>query len=293
MTLAQVANELLLSKRHVQALEAEDPGAFYNHTFYQQAQRRYASLLGFAVAPVAETAGPEVAVVEPLPLAKPPTLADMPAGLGATRAGPAEKKGRGLRTALLVVLMLATALLVWRGETLVDGVLGMMERGPAAAPQEPSTGTSTEPVEAAEAAPTTGQDYGTAQESVEVPKAAAVANALASIDSTSGGEIESVGIVPVGEAVYLFDAHRLCWIFAREVSGKETQVTLKAGQRLALPGQLSYLAVGDVSAARVWVDGSERDLSGFSSNGRVARLGPAELRLLRNGANAATTPPTD
>ena len=301
MTLAQVAGSLLLSQRHIEALEADDPAAFYNHAFYERARRRYVVLLGLAApsdeplsTPIeADLEAPALPQITPWPTA--------PSTSSTRRASPVT--GSRIRTALMVlVLLIPTAILVWQRDALIE----MLERAVGTDPQHPAEAPSAEP----EAPPTppgaTPSTMGPTPLSQPLiapagttgapPPASAVTEAsrpppknLVTADEEPAIDITET----VGDAAYLFEAQRLCWVFAREISGKETKVTLKAGQRLALPGELNYLAVGDLSAVRVWVDNSERDLGTFSANGRVARLGPAELRVLRNGAGASNLSPTD
>ncbi len=266
MTLAQVAGALLLSQRHVEALEADEPTAFYNHTFYQQARRRYAVLIGLS-APPDEPAPPPIEVDFERP---PPAVTARPSAVSTTRR---HRPVRRLQAVLVALFAVALAgLLVWQG----NGPPGMLVSDIEPSPQ-PATAT---PPDVPDAVP---------EQPAAVPDAAgatpvAEPAARSTIDNTPAGPLDTNAAEPAVDAVYLFEAQRLCWVFARQINGKETKVTLKAGQRLALPGLLRYLAVGDLAAVRIWVDGSERDLQGFSADGKVARLGPAELRELRSGA---------
>jgi len=300
MTLAQVAGALLLSQRHVEALEADDPAAFYNHTFYQQARRRYAVLLGLSAPPDVPVIAATEAEPEPQTLAQAPAHATAVSADQPRRAAPVS--GARISAVLAMVIALAlTALLVWQGETL----LGMLADDPAPTPPlvadapievpdpVPETVMAADPAEGATA---TKESATPAPASTDTPPPKVAPDAPKPLSGPVAGTAIESGIeiiAPAAETVYLFEAQRLCWVFARENSGKETKVTLKAGQRLNLPGQLSYLAVGDLAAVRVWVDGSERNLAAFSANGRVARLGPAELRVLRNGTSASSLSPTD
>ncbi len=300
MTLAQVAGSLLLSQRHVEALEADDPSAFYNHTFYEQARRRYAVLLGLAAPPDEPLDTPIAADLEAPPV---PPITPRPAATSSSstrRTSPVT--GARIGSVLLALLLLAsTAFLIWQR----DGLIEMLERVLGSDVQDPAGVPSAEP----EPQPSPPEAMPSAMESAaplqpalaptgptRTPPAGAVAESPPQQPNSvvAPEEIPNIGVgEQVGDAAYLFEAQRLCWVFARETNGKETKVTLKAGQRLALPGRLAYLAVGDLSAVRVWVDSSERDLATFSANGRVARLGPAELRVLRNGAGASSLSPTD
>ena len=297
MTLAQVAGALLLSQRHVEALEADEPTAFYNHTFYDQARRRYAVLLGLAAPPDEPPATPIAADLEAPPVPQITLRPTASSTISPHRASPVT--GARIRAALLaLVLVVSTALLIWQRDALVE----MLERVPGSDPQTPAEVPSAEPEPPPappDATPSTAESPLSRESAPAVdmpPQANGVPDATRpppnSIVATE--EVPNIGVGEhPGDAAYLFEAQRLCWVFARETSGKETKVTLKAGQRLALPAQLNYLAVGDLSAVRIWVDSSERDLASFSANGRVARLGPAELRVLRNGSGASNLSPTD
>ena len=290
ITTAQAASQLLLSQRHIDALEADDPSAFYNITFFEQARRRYAQLLGL-IEPSAQPteAPPETEILPP------------PAASHSSSAPPAFERGRGERgkpRALLagILLLLVLGVLAWQGDALRGAISGWFAAPtpevalPAAPALEPATQGAAEPASAQDVpAETPSMDTPPAQDTPPQTGATQEATKPAKTvaRSTAGPLTDGSANAPetaVGDTAYLFEAQRLCWIFARESSGKEVQLTLKAGQRLTLPSQLAYLAVGDLGAVRVWVDGSQRDLSSFSANGRVARLGPAELRALRSGS---------
>ncbi|NCU95226.1 MAG: hypothetical protein EBV48_05045, partial [Betaproteobacteria bacterium] len=81
MAIEDVANRLLLSPRQVRALEDGLVSAFYNQSFFNQAQTRYLELLGLSVAdtPLPFVSGAGIDRVTPSPVApmlsaeRPPT----------------------------------------------------------------------------------------------------------------------------------------------------------------------------------------------------------------------------
>lgn len=81
--------------------------------------------------------------------------------------------------------------------------------------------------------------------------------------------------------VWEFEASSLSWVFARDISGRETEATLKPGDRIQVRGRLTYLAIGDAAAISVRIDGTERDLSSLPRAGRAVRLRGPELDALR------------
>ncbi|MFZ4498363.1 MAG: helix-turn-helix domain-containing protein [Burkholderiales bacterium] len=277
MTLAQVAGALLLSQRHVEALEADEPAAFYNRNFYDQARRRYAVLLELVDAKAPSAIEPAPADESPAPVLLPRQAAD---SLG-TR--PAAAPARGLPTKALILALLASTAgiyVVSQGDAVLESIRGALPTAPVAtAPLAPARDDAVP-----ESAPSTAQP-------LPAPLDKPTGNGPGP-DSSAPDARQAPNLVPQAtapEPAFLFEAQRLCWVFARQTSGQETKVTLKAGQRLALPEDLRYLAVGDLSAIRILVDGEPRDLGAFSSDGRVARLGPAELRSLRTGSPPASS----
>lgn len=287
MTTAQAASQLLLSQRHVEALEADDPSAFYNITFYEQARRRYARLLGLIDSSAEPTETLLEADTRPPPVAS--HSASAPPTFGRERRNPL-----GLLAGILLLVVLGV--LAWQADALQGAISGWFagpsseDALPAAPALEPAIQDAAEPANRQDVpgeAPTTDKppaqepppQTGATQDATRPAKA--VAKSTADRHTEDSANAPETG---VGDAAYLFEAQRLCWVFARATSGKETKITLKTGQRLTLPSQLAYLAVGDLAAVRVWVDGSQRDLSPFSADGRIARLGPAELRTLRSQA---------
>jgi len=301
MTLAQVAGSLLLSQRHVEALEADDPAAFYNHTFYEQARRRYAVLLGLVLAPDEPLDEPTKSDLEPPPV--PQVVARSAAVSDSNARHESAFSSRQIRAAgLALLLLLLVALLIWQRHALFEmlgRVLGADSQSPA-----DTLSAEPEPLPTPPEATPSATEFTPPSQPASLPagpastptQASAVPNTLMpppNSDATPAG-VPSVGVdEPVSGATYVFEAQRLCWVFARETTGKETKVTLKAGQRLSLPGRLAYLAIGDLAAVRVWVDGAERDLTPFSTDGRVTRLGPQELRAVQDGIDASIAPLPD
>jgi hypothetical protein len=80
---------------------------------------------------------------------------------------------------------------------------------------------------------------------------------------------------------FVIHANGLCWVFARDTSGRETEVTLRAGEDLQLARDLNYLAIGDVTAIELRFGSQTRDIVGLAKDRRVLRLNQTELSRLR------------
>jgi len=285
MTAAEAAAALMLSQRHIEALETDQVAGFYNPSFYRQAQRRYAVLLGLAPAEA-----PTMPAAPGAPAVSPPTPA------AAARPGAATAAKRSLSMRLLALLALAAAVFaIAEGDALI-ALLGGASSGSAVAtapPPAPQRDAPAEPAPAAALPAPTGLPENPATvPTPDVATAPAARAAASAAMATPPATREAVASAPPPGSptpALLLEALGPCWVFARQTSGKETELTLSAGQQLVLPGSLSYLAVGDVSELRVFVAGAPRDLAPFSRDGRVARLRATELRLLL--AEAPPTPP--
>lgn len=277
MTTAQVSRALLLSQRHIEALEADDPSAFYNASFYEQARRRYAELLGLELP--ADAPPPSTSL---LASGTDGVTASSPMRGSRIKTGPHahSRKSNSRWIGVVWVAIGAAGLVTWYG----FGPFGLPtandearpDRSLAAIADAPANAEPPASVEApADAGPRT--DTSVPAQVVTTPPASAAPDtgsiAIAATASTAWTAEDSSG--------YLFEAHQPCWIFARKTDGDVTTLTLKAGQRLTLPKQLRYLAIGDITAVRLWTQGTERDLQRFSADGHIVRLGLTELRALQ------------
>ena len=280
MTTAQVSRALLLSQRHIEALEADDPSAFYNASFYEQARRRYAELLGLELPPDAPSPSTSL-----LASATDRATASSPMRGSRIRTGPdiPPRKSNSRWIGVTWMAIGAAGLVTWYG----FGPFGLpmandearSDRSLAAVADAPA---SAEPPASAEAPADAGPrtDTSVPAQVVTTPPASAAPD-TGSIAIAATAATASTARTAEDSSGYLFEAHRPCWVFARTTDGDVTTLTLKAGQRLTLPKQLRYLAVGDITAVRLWAQGTERDLRRFSADGHIVRLGPTELQALQ------------
>lgn len=320
IAIADVANRLLLSQTQVRALEAGDASAFYNLGFYAQAMKRYRALLGLPEHAVASAlaqpadidASPTTQPAEDRPAASAatPRLAPAPQTATAELAPPAEdhattpkagtplpaRQPRVLLPTLSLVLLLVTGIYaITHSDTIEPALRDLLAiisspkpaavahtaatadpadptaTGPEQGPESPASARAI-PLDAAPAEPTADAHPPT----LTAEPASAPAGPTASTST-----ITVVQEQPARVSGFELVASGLCWVFARDADGKETEVTLRPGQSISLPGNLAYLAIGDVGAVTLRVNGTERDISKLSGDSRVARLRLADLDTLR------------
>lgn len=298
LAIADVADRLLLSRLQVRSLESGEVKAFYNRAFYDQAIKRYRELLGIPAGQTTSTTAPPPEAVTPLI----PTLpeqtgvntaeADTPAEEDVVeRPGPAPTQDprdrSGVLPTLLVLTLLASGVYAithleqlsdtvdrWlastpRPEPLASGqVAGPSTPGETAEPPQDNSSDPTATVTHSEAAGSAPATEETLAASADTRPASAAAP---SASRRPGGG-------------YQIEAQGLCWVFARDANGKETEVTLRQGERTSFPDALTFLAIGDINAISLRIDGVERDLSSLSKDGRVVRLRQVDLENLRSGA---------
>lgn len=322
IAIADVANRLLLSQTQVRALEAGDASAFYNQGFYAQALKRYRTLLGLPEQAeasslpqpaVSDTPSSSLQVTEDSPTAPAATTWSAPAPQTASgdQAPPADDRSTAstgdipapsrkprvlLPTLSLVLLLVAGIYAITHGgaiETALRDLLAMIsppkpaavalieaapdpadaaETGPGQGPESPASAPAIQP-DATPSAPDARGPARPADSAVSPP---------APINPTSS--IPVVPEPPTRATGFELRASGFCWVFARDADGKETEVTLRPGQSVSLPGNLAYLAIGDVDAVALRFNGSERDISKLSGDSRVARLRLADLDALRRAS---------
>jgi len=319
LSVGDVAGRLLLSKRHVLALEAADPSAFYNESFYRQAMARYRALMGLSApdqrsippipSPAAQSPAASIPslvqpVVEPksIPvspaLATTPTAPREPAPVPATerreRASADNSSSPGPQRSLAVLLSIALAmaavgaLMIAMPERIAQLTGGWSSNQDS--PPEPVEAPA--PDKPAESAMPPAAEPDPASAMTDAPVPAPVTEAAPPEPPATTPQRPATAMASPSAPGFGLLATDLCWVFARDASGKETEATLRPGQRLELPASLTYLAIGDISALRVSVDGHERDLARFSKDGKVVRLRQIDLEALRpsQGAYGAGEP---
>lgn len=315
LAIADVADRLLLSRAQVRALESGEVRAFYNQAFYNQAQRRYAELLGIVAGSTLPEAGQDQPAAEPLmtgEAARQAPVADaalsdvapMPpaedleptppvagAQSGARSTGP--RSAGSLTTLLVLGVLVAGIYSITHMEQLRATVNRFLagspapSQTPAPAAESGSAGSGQDPDPVptppdptppmAESGPPAPVSPSGSAPSAAVPGAPAPADARTATADTPPGP-------PRSTAAYQIEAQGLCWVFARDANGKETEITLRQGERTSFPDGLTFLAIGDINAIRLRIDGVERDLASLSKDGRVVRLRQAELERLRSGS---------
>lgn len=288
MAIEDVANRLLLSPRQVRALEDGLVSAFYNQSFFNQAQTRYLELLGLSVAhtPPPSVSGAGVDSVTPSPVA-PMLSAERPPTPSAPRTVVDTDKAPSstLAVVLAVITLIGVgAYTVYYTQTpnRPPRELPPAPEAPQPAPEVNTAPEDTPIVEAPNPVDTPAIDV--------VPNAPAAAP-LGAASPTVAPPTPTVA-PPTPDATvpptsrrsdigFVIHANGLCWVFARDASGRETEVTLRAGEDLQLARDLNYLAIGDVTAIELRFGSQTRDIVGLAKDRRVLRLNQTELSRLR------------
>jgi len=321
LAINDVASRLLLSSSQVRALEAGDPKLFYNDAFYQRALKQYQTLLGL---PASQAGRPEPAphatVATPTPAALQIETARQPSAAShesvSTRASPSgeappvrtprETESSSRLPTLLILAALVAGIYALThldelsslvgGNTPTVPVAGSdtpAARGPAdAAPEElarppdaaaiPESQPAQAPADTAANVTTTPTPAVAAAVQPATPPTQILTQTLAPAAANAPGHSPSKSTT-----AYQIEARDLCWVFARDADGKESEMTLKAGERASFSESLTFLAVGNIEAVSVRVDGVERNLAPLSKDGRVVRLRQGDLETLRSGAATA------
>jgi hypothetical protein len=299
LAIADVADRLLLSRLQVRSLESGDVKAFYNRAFYDQAIKRYQELLGVPGGQPSSTTAPA------LPEAAAPIIPASPQGTDITseeadtpaaeelvdQPGAAPMKDPHNRSGVLATLLVLTALASGvYAVTHLEQLRGFAGAWLASAPgpDTATVGQGSGPGTAEEAAGPPADTRSGPAETVTHAEAtdtapAAEETAAAAADTRPATAAAAPTSRRPGDG-YQIEAQGLCWVFTRDANGKETEVTLRPGERIAFPGPLTFLAIGDINAISLRIDGVERDLAGLSKDGRVVRLRQADLDTLRSSA---------
>lgn len=299
LAIADVADRLLLSRFQVRSLESGDVKAFYNRAFYDQAIKRYRELLSIPAGQMPATTAART------PEAAAPLMPTSPEGTDVTaeeadtpaetelvdRAGTAPMKDprnrSGALPTLLVLTLLASGVYAI---THLEQLRGSVERWLASAP-EPDRATAGQGAGPSTAEETAGLPPDTPSAPTETVRHSEAAGSAPAAEEMADTSVDtrpaSAAAAPTSRQSgggYQIEAQGLCWVFARDANGKETEVTLRPGERTAFRDPLTFLAIGDINAIRLRIDGVERDLSSLSKDGRVVRLRQADLETLRSSA---------
>jgi len=270
LSIGDAAARLLLSPRQVAGLESGDSGPFYNAAFRDKALLAYQKLLGL-------NAGVSVATSE---AAAEPSVA----GESSNKPGPEKKTAiaakKTSRLPLMAIVVIGIVVLpVWMlGQTTSGDEARELATQPSPAMVDLQTSTSetdpalddppTEGPVTAEAPTPPAQSDPAVAAALEPPQNDAAPTAV--IESTVA--INRVGLV--------IQARGLCWVFARDDRGVETERTLRTGDQLLLERPLTYLALGNVRAVDVWFAGRILPLDAFANERLVVRLQSRQLKEL-------------
>lgn len=305
MAIADVASRLLLSAAQVRALETGDASAFYNAAFHARALQRYRTLLGL---PEPQPSGDAVARDD---VARPGSNNTVD-GTTRTDAGSARAEAASdllrqdttkvdhsstgpvtLPTTLVLLALVAAIVGLTQSESLQQGlqnwasvVTSSNQGANITDPLATASEASPEPLDSATEGPAEGDTSNRDQPLPSGPGATSAATATTATIATAADRDATTVSGP-----YEIEARGLCWVFARDAGGKETETVLRDAQRLSLPDTLVYLALGDLTAVTVSVGGNPLNVAQFSRDGHVVRLRQAELSGLRTRATGGSAPP--
>ena len=281
MAIEDVANRLLLSPRQVRALEDGLVSAFYNQSFFNQAQTRYLELLGLSVAdtPLPFVSGAGIDRVTPSPVA-PMLSAERPPTPSAPRTVVDTDKAPSSTLAIVLAVLTLIGVGAYTVYYTQTPNRPPRELPPAPEAAQPAPEVNTAPVDTAIVEPPNPVDT----PAVEVVPIAPPAAPLGAASPTVAPPTPDATVPPTSrrsDIGFVIHANGLCWVFARDASGRETEVTLRAGEDLQLARDLNYLAIGDVTAIELRFGNQTRDIVGLAKDRRVLRLNQTELSRLR------------
>lgn len=119
-----------------------------------------------------------------------------------------------------------------------------------------------------------------APEGVVVP---ATQSGAAAAEATAVADTPTASMADPTPATIIVRASGPCWVLTRDVNGKETEKTLRAGEQIELPADLQYLAIGDTGVASMEIGNRPVDLAPWTNPSRTARLSNQALESLRKG----------
>ncbi|NCA24655.1 MAG: hypothetical protein EBS91_08685 [Betaproteobacteria bacterium] len=281
MAIEDVANRLLLSPRQVRALEDGLVSAFYNQSFFNQAQTRYLELLGLSVAdtPLPFVSGAGIDRVTPSPVA-PMLSAERPPTPSAPRTVVDTDKAPSSTLAIVLAVLTLIGVGAYTVYYTQTPNRPPRELPPAPEAPQPAPEVNTAPEDTAIVEAPNPVDT----PAIEVVPIAPPAAPLGAASPTVAPPTPDATVPPTSrrsDIGFVIHANGLCWVFARDTSGRETEVTLRAGEDLQLARDLNYLAIGDVTAIELRFGNQTRDIVGLAKDRRVLRLNQTELSRLR------------
>ena len=288
MAIEDVANRLLLSPRQVRALEDGLVSAFYNQSFFNQAQTRYLELLGLSVAdtPPPFVSGAGIDRVTPSPVA-PMLSAERPPTPSAPRTVVDTDKAPSSTLAIVLAVLTLIGVGAYTVYYTQTPNRPPRELPPAPEAAQPAPEVNTAPVDTAIVEPPNPVDTPAIDVVPIAPPAAplgAASPTVAPPTPTIAPPTPDATVPPTSrrsDIGFVIHANGLCWVFARDASGRETEVTLRTGEDLQLARDLNYLAIGDVTAIELRFGSQTRDIVGLAKDRRVLRLNQTELSRLR------------
>lgn len=267
LSIAQVAERLLLSTRQVKALEKVEFAAFHNATFHLSALRKYAAFLDVDSRALDQIAS---GLVKPDPQAVMLVPSDSSDDAAETTSG---------RLVSVVGTLVAVVALAGGGFYLAQsrsGQAAVPVTTPAASTPLPSAPA---PAPAPVAAPA-------------VPEPAAVPAADVPVSAVSAAPAAEVPVpapaVPDASGFGVLRVLHPTWIFVRDMDNAVIERSLAQGEAFVFDTQPTYLAVGTADA-ELSIGSRKVDVSKFVANGQI-RIRAGDFDVLVQGASPIQAP---
>jgi cytoskeleton protein RodZ len=266
-TVDQVANQLNLAARQIDALEQDNYAALPGMVIVRGFIRTYAKLLQADAAPILAAIQGEGAAVSAAPS---PTRSVKAASFSETQMKAEQSRGFPLKTLVAAIVVLGVgAFAVFQGQR-----MGAKNEVPAQAAKTDETVTPPATHETPAAAPATAkvQSAAAPAPASAVSASEQVATTVASQPAAEAKSEQAATPAPDGKNVLAINAKQESWVEVRDAKEKVVfSGLLKPGasEAVELPGPVS-LVVGNAAGVDVTLRGAPVDLKGNASN--VARL---------------------
>jgi cytoskeleton protein RodZ len=262
-TIAQVANQLNLAARQIDALERDNYATLPGMVIVRGFIRTYAKLLHADAAPILAAIQGEGAAVEAVPSSAPRNV--KAASFAETQLKADQGRGAPLKAIVAAIVVLGVgALAVFQGQRMGWKMDGHTQ---AAKPNE------TPAPLAAHERPAAAKVQNTATAPAPASAVSAPEQVAATISQTADAKAEEAAAPAVtGKNVLAIHAKQESWVEVRDASEKLVfSGLLKAGasESVELPGPVS-MVVGNAAGVEATLRGAPLDLKGNASN--VARL---------------------
>lgn len=264
LSIAQVAERLLLSNRQVKALEKVEFTAFHNATFHLSALRKYAAFLGVDASLVDKIGSG---------LVKPDPQAVMLVPSESSDDAAESSSGRMLSIA---GTLLAVAVLAGGGFYLAQS------RGV----RPPSTAAAARPAPVP-AAPARAPEPVPAPPPVVVEPAVVPAADVASSVTQAAAPVPAQP-APDSSGFGMLRVLHPTWIFVRDTDNAVIERSLAQGETFVFDAQPNYLAVGTADA-ELSIGSRKVDVSKFVANGQL-RIRAGDFDALVQGASPIQAP---